>query len=74
MWVFLHECDWCKTDEERLFNDSWSGMELCLRCLGTVADYVTNSPASEGDNLAEMLMVRAGGFRPWDENDEEDVA
>ncbi len=76
MWIFLHECNWCKNDEERLFNDSWSGMELCLACLGRVADYVTNSPASEGDNLAEVLMTRAGDFRPWfeDDDDEEEVA
>ena len=74
MWVFLHECSWCKNDEERLFNDSWTGMELCLNCLGRVADYVTNSPASEGDNLPIELMARAGDMRPWYEDDEEEVA
>jgi hypothetical protein len=74
MFVFLHECGWCKRDEERLFTDSWTGVELCLACLGRVSDYVTNSPASEGDNLPEELLIRAGDLRPWymEDDDEEE--
>lgn len=72
MLVFIHECNWCKADEERLFEDSWTGMELCLECLGRVVNYLTNSPASEGDNLPIELMARAGDRRPWDEADEEE--
>lgn len=72
MWVFLHECSWCKRDEERLFTDCYTGIELCLECLGRVANYVTNSPASEGDNLAHELLFRAGDLRAWDDEDDEE--
>jgi len=73
MWVFIHDCDWCKAEEERLFTDSWTGMELCLGCLYRVAYHVTNSPGSEGDNLPVELMARAGDRRPsylFEEEDE----
>lgn len=72
MLAFYDECQWCKNVEERVFQDSWTGMELCLQCLGRVADYVTNSPSSEGDNLPIELMTRAGDLRSWDEDEEDE--
>jgi hypothetical protein len=53
--VFLNDCDGCGMSEERLFVDSWTGTELCTDCLAPVITQVTNSPASEGDNLHELL-------------------
>lgn len=50
------ECSHCQVTEERVFTDSWTGKELCLACIIAVAPYVTNSPASEGDNLETELV------------------
>lgn len=52
---FLHDCDACGASEERMFTDSWTGLELCLSCLHLVAYRTTNSPHSEGDNLKTLL-------------------
>lgn len=54
--LFLEECDACGAIEERAFTDTWTGKQLCAACLGYVLDYVTNSPASEGDNLIQLLI------------------
>lgn len=56
--LFWERCDNCKNDEERAFTDTWTGTKLCLQCLSDVAPYVTNSPASEGDNLKDELRKR----------------
>jgi len=53
--IFLRSCDNCSATEERVFTDSWTGKELCLECLSMIASDITNSPQSEGDNLAEVL-------------------
>ena len=53
--IFFEKCNHCEAIEERVFVDSWTGTQLCLYCVGKVCDYVTNSPASEGDNLREEL-------------------
>lgn len=58
MWVFMKDCSYCGATEERVFTDNWTGKQLCLSCLATVAMYVTNSPATEGDNLMEELKSR----------------
>jgi hypothetical protein len=39
----------------RVFRDSWTGKELCLQCLAPIIEWVTNSPATEGDNLERLL-------------------
>lgn len=49
------ECENCGGLEERTFRDSWTGMDLCLMCLAPIASQITNSPASEGDNLMTLL-------------------
>lgn len=54
--IFLKECDNCLAIEERTFMDTWSGKELCLSCLGEIVNDLTNSPASEGDNLNKLLQ------------------
>lgn len=54
--LFLEECNACGALEERVFTDSWTGKEICAACLGYVLDYVTNSPASEGDNFIQLLV------------------
>lgn len=56
--IILRYCDNCGASEERVFEDSWSGKELCLTCLIPIAPYLTNSPASEGDNLEQVLHNR----------------
>jgi hypothetical protein len=53
--MIMHNCDNCGCPEERVFRDSWTGKSLCLTCLGSVWDRITNSPASEGDNLDQLL-------------------
>lgn len=53
--LFLKECQGCGGVEERLFVDSWTGIELCTMCLSEVLDEVTMSPASEGDNFKDVL-------------------
>lgn len=53
--MIMHECDNCGVPEERVFQDSWTGKEFCLQCLGEVWDRVTNSPFTEGDNLEELM-------------------
>lgn len=58
MFTLWHDCDGCETSEERVFVDTWTGKSLCLSCLDIVAKHVTNSPASEGDNLIEELKTR----------------
>lgn len=60
MLIFIKTCEWCGAKEERSFYDSWSGLELCLACLGEVVAFVTNSPATEGDNLKAELQGRVG--------------
>ena len=60
MLVFHHECSHCAAIEERLFTDSYTGMELCTECLSRVVAFVTNSPSFEGDNLKKELNKRAG--------------
>lgn len=53
--LFLKKCESCGAVEERVFEDSWTRLELCLLCVGGVIDQVTMSPASEGDNLIAKL-------------------
>jgi len=48
-------CEKCYGSEERVFRDSYTGKELCLQCLAPIIEWVTNSPATEGDNLERLL-------------------
>jgi hypothetical protein len=57
----MNECDNCQGREERVFVDTWTGLNLCLACVGLVWNTTTNSPASEGDNLREELAARTDG-------------
>jgi hypothetical protein len=52
---FASRCDSCGSLEDRVFRDSWSGMEVCGTCLSRVLPEVTLDPAGEGDNLRELL-------------------
>jgi hypothetical protein len=52
-----HNCDQCGASEERVFTDSWTGKELCAMCLSSIINQITMSPASEGDNLPELLKT-----------------
>ena len=54
-FTVMHDCDKCGSPEERVFEDSWTGKSLCLTCLGEIWGLITNSPATEGDNLDELL-------------------
>jgi hypothetical protein len=56
--ILLRECDNCGAAEERVFTDNWTGKELCLQCLSPIVRAITNSPASEGDNLARLLHAQ----------------
>jgi hypothetical protein len=59
--LFLKTCQNCEGVEERLFTDSWTGLELCPMCLSPVINGTTMSPASEGDNLKELLKQAGRG-------------
>jgi hypothetical protein len=61
--LFMDECQVCGALEERVFEDSWTGLELCNMCLSEVINDVTMSPASEGDNLIPLLKDRCD-FEP----------
>lgn len=49
------ECDNCAGFEERTFRDSYSGVNLCLKCLSEVVDRINLSPSQDGDNLKQLL-------------------
>lgn len=66
--IASRECTVCASIEERIFTDSWSGKDLCLACLGTIWQDLTNSPASEGDNLNELIKAHLDD--EWEEVDE----
>jgi len=56
-WLAMKNCDVCSGVEERLLTDSWTGLEICLSCLYPVIGEIACSPASEGDNLRDLLEV-----------------
>lgn len=53
--LMMSNCDNCGAVEERVFRDSWTGVELCCCCVHDVIGDVTMSPASDGDNLEKLL-------------------
>lgn len=55
--ILFEECSNCEALEERVFVDSWTGLELCLACLGPIVNQITNSPGSEPDNLKKLLEM-----------------
>jgi len=55
--LFLYECESCGCREERVFRDNWTGLEVCTICLGKVIKQVSLAPATEGDNLRELLEM-----------------
>ncbi len=57
-FLFLKKCDNCGHQEERVFTDSWTGIDVCCSCLYEVIGNVNQSPASEKDNLYEVLTDR----------------
>lgn len=57
--MFLRDCDNCGASEERVFVDSWTGMELCLSCLFPIVGQITMGPHTEGDNLTQLLQDNA---------------
>ena len=59
MLHLLRDCSFCRMSEERLFTDSWTGMELCGACMYVIIRDVTLSPSDEGDNLLQLLEARA---------------
>jgi hypothetical protein len=62
----MKNCDVCGGVEERLLTDSWTGLEICLSCLYPVIGEVAMSPASEGDNLRDLLEVEDENMRDDD--------
>lgn len=56
--ILLRDCENCGASEERVFVDSWTGMELCASCLSPIIGALACSPASDGDNLNELLRRR----------------
>lgn len=57
-YLFMKKCDNCGHMEERVFTDSWTGIDVCLSCLYEVVGNVNMSPASEKDNLHALLIER----------------
>lgn len=54
-FIALRQCEVCENVEERVFTDSWTGKEMCIFCLAPIAERITSSPASEGDNLKKLI-------------------
>lgn len=59
-WLADTDCDNCGAAEERCWTDSWTGKVLCQSCLWPIIGRLTNSPASEGDNLNATLQEEEG--------------
>lgn len=61
MFILNEHCDICGGDyHERVYRDSWTGIEMCLECLYHNPDLigaVTCSPSSEGDNLDKLVAA-----------------
>lgn len=59
MFILTEHCDVCDTDyHERVYRDSWTGIEMCLECLYRNPDLiggVTCSPNDEMDNLPKLV-------------------
>ena len=68
MLTLTDECSNCEGHAERTFRDSWTGMDLCLMCLAPIADLITNSPGTEGDNLKRLL--KEADIDPLNDNDD----
>ena len=68
--MFLHDCQICESSEERIFTDSYTGLEACLECLLAIGPETALSPASEGDNLRKLAKKRKAEF--FDDEDEDD--
>jgi hypothetical protein len=61
MFAIMKDCNGCgSVSEERVFTDSWTGLQLCMECVSAVAPHVTMSPATDGDNLRHELKERVG--------------
>jgi hypothetical protein len=58
----LHDCQACGSCEERVFTDSYTGLEVCPDCLYKIVGELTLSPASEGDNLKKLLRSALGSL------------
>ncbi len=51
----MGQCEACGSVEERVFTDSWTELVLCNKCLSRVIEKLVSNPASEGDNLKQLL-------------------
>jgi hypothetical protein len=68
--TLMRECSNCGCPEERLFRDSYTGVELCIPCLAEVINKINLSPGTEGDNLKQLLDDEGDTYV---ENDNDDV-
>jgi hypothetical protein len=59
MFILTEHCDVCDSNyHERVYRDSWTGLEMCLECLYDHPELiggVTCSPQDEGDNLEQLV-------------------
>lgn len=53
--IATRRCNVCDQPEERVFEDSYTGTEICLDCLSQMLNDITNSPVTDGDNLPELI-------------------
>lgn len=51
----MGQCAACGSIEERVFTDSWTELDLCNMCLSKVIEKLVSHPATEGDNLEQLL-------------------
>jgi hypothetical protein len=54
----MHQCENCRSQEERVFQDTWTRAKLCLTCLTPIVDEINNSPRSMGEDNLESLLER----------------
>lgn len=61
MFILTEHCDVCDDNYcERVYRDSWTGLDMCLECLYNNPDLigsVTCSPQDEGDNLEKLVAA-----------------
>lgn len=51
----MGQCAACGSIAERVFTDSWTELDLCNTCLSKVIEKLVSNPATEGDNLLQLL-------------------
>ena len=66
--TLMRDCTNCGCPEERLFRDSYTGVDLCISCLAPIIGLINMTPSEGGDNLKQLLME--DDIDPLNDNDD----